>query len=133
MIISSYSKTAFPIYLFVVSLMLAFIVSTAQANKVRIKDICDFQNKEEADLIGYGLIIGLDGSGDGNGTQFTTQSLTNMMERMGLTVDAKKVKVKNVAAVLVTAKLSSFNKKGSYVDVTVSSIGDASSLQGGRY
>ena len=125
------TKFIVPVGMLAVVLLLGIIAPDISANKVRIKDICDFQNKEEADLVGYGLIIGLDGSGDGNGTQFTTQSLTNMMERMGLTVDPKKVKVKNVAAVLVTAKLSSFNKDGSYVDVTVSSVGDASSLQGG--
>ncbi len=104
---------------------------TVTAGKVRIKDICAFQNKQEVDLIGYGLVIGLDGTGDGTGTQFTTQSLVNMMERMGLTVDVNKVKVKNVAAVIVTARISSFQTAGSYFDVTVSSLGDASSLQGG--
>lgn len=106
-------------------------VLPVDAAKVRIKDICNFQNKSEQDLIGYGLIIGLDGTGDGKGTQFTIQSLVNMMERMGLTVNAKKVKVKNVAAVIVTAKTSSNHMPGSYIDVTVSSVGDASSLQGG--
>ena len=113
-----------------VSLVIMF-VTPADASKVRIKDISSFQNKAEIDLIGYGLVIGLDGTGDGTGTQFTTQSLVNMMERMGLTVDVKKVKVKNVAAVMVTTKVSSFQTEGSYFDVTVSSVGDASSLQGG--
>lgn len=111
--------------------LIILLYAPAEANKVRVKDICDFQNKQETDLIGYGLIIGLDGTGDGSGTQFTIQSLANMMERMGLTVDANKVKVKNVAAVLVTARLSSLQKEGTLFDVTVSSIGDASSLQGG--
>lgn len=114
-----------------VLLLTAALCDPVAANKVRIKDLCDFQNKQEVDLIGYGLVVGLDGSGDGTGTQFTIQSLTNMVERLGLTVDADKVKVKNVAAVLVTAKISSFQKDGTYFDVTVSSIGDASSLQGG--
>lgn len=128
---SLYSKIVLPTIVPLVLFIIFTVVAPVDAGKVRIKDICDFQNKEEADLVGYGLVIGLDGSGDGNGTQFTTQSLTNMMERMGLTVDVNKVKVKNVAAVLVTAKMSSFNRYGSYIDVTVSSIGDASSLQGG--
>lgn len=113
------------------SIIVAIYCPAEGSHKVRIKDICEFQNKQEADLIGYGLIIGLDGTGDGNNTQFTIQSLTNMMERMGLTVDADKVKVKNVAAVLVTARMSSVQREGTYFDVTVSSIGDASSLQGG--
>lgn len=103
----------------------------SQAAKVRVKDICWFQDKQEVDLIGYGLIIGLDGTGDGTGVQFTAQSMSNMIERMGLTVNPKKLKVKNVAAVMVTARMSSQQTVGSYFDVTVSSIGDASSLQGG--
>jgi flagellar P-ring protein precursor FlgI len=112
------------------SLML-LLMPTVEAAKVRIKDVCTFQNKQEVDLLGYGLVVGLDGSGDGTGTQFTVQSLVNMMQRLGLTVDAKQVKVKNVAAVMVTARLSSLQSTGSYFDVTVSSLGDASSLQGG--
>lgn len=103
----------------------------ALANSVRIKDITYYQNDSEIDLIGYGLVIGLDGTGDGKGTQFTTQALVNMMERMGLTVDVNQVKVKNVAAVMVTAKITAAHKPGSKIDVTVSSVGDASSLLGG--
>jgi flagellar P-ring protein precursor FlgI len=105
--------------------------SIATANTVRIKDITHYRNDAETDLIGYGLIIGLDGSGDGKGTQFTIQALVNMMERMGLTVDPKKVKVKNVAAVVVTGKIFPAHEVGSRIDVTVSSVGDATSLQGG--
>lgn len=120
-----------PLGMILLLAMLTTFVVPVEAAKVRIKDICRFQNKAEQDLIGYGLVIGLDGSGDGSGTQFTIQSLTNMMERMGLTVDAKKVKVKNIAAVIVTARITSDQTEGSYVDVTVSSVGDASSLQGG--
>ncbi len=126
-----FTKISLPICTSLIILFITTFVIPVDASKVRIKDICQFQNMEETELIGYGLIIGLDGTGDGNGTQFTTQSLTNMMERMGLTVDAKKVKVKNVAAVMVTGKMTSFNRNGTYVDVTVSSVGDASSLQGG--
>ena len=111
--------------------LICFCAGTVLASSVRIKDITRYQNDSEIDLIGYGLIIGLDGSGDGKGTQFTIQALTNMMERMGLTVNADQVKVKNVAAVMVTAKISSAQKPGSRIDVTVSSVGDASSLQGG--
>ncbi|MBD3331824.1 flagellar basal body P-ring protein FlgI, partial [candidate division GN15 bacterium] len=113
-----------------VSVMLA-VAPIVEGAKVRIKDLCAFQNQQEKDLIGYGLVIGLDGTGDGTGTQFTNQSLTNMMERMGLTVDQTKVKVKNVAAVMVTGRISSSQTGGTYFDVTVSSVGDASSLQGG--
>ena len=127
----AHSKMIIPIGITLSVLIITIFCPSVQAEKVRIKDLCDFQNKQEVNLIGYGLVVGLDGTGDGNGTQFTTQSLTNMMERMGLTVDPQKVKVKNVAAVLVTAKLNSFQRDGSNIDVTVSSIGDAKSLQGG--
>ncbi len=117
-----------PLAFYLVTLLLPVITDAA---KVRIKDICSFQDKQEVDLIGYGLVIGLDGTGDGSGTQFTVQSMTNMMDHLGITVDPRKLKVKNVAAVMVTARLSSQKTAGSHFDVTVSSIGDASSLQGG--
>jgi flagellar P-ring protein precursor FlgI len=114
-----------------VIIILAFCSSAYAANTVRIKDITHYRSDAEIDLIGYGLVIGLDGTGDGKGTQFTIQALVNMMERMGLTVDARQVKVKNIAAVMVTAKISGAHEPGSRIDVTVSSVGDASSLQGG--
>ncbi|HDL02733.1 MAG: hypothetical protein DRP46_07205 [Candidatus Zixiibacteriota bacterium] len=98
---------------------------------VRIKDIARMNTESETDLIGYGLIIGLDGTGDSKSVPFTRQSLANMMERMGMTVDADELKVKNAAAVMVTARLSSNHRVGDRIDVTVSSVGDASSLQGG--
>ncbi|MFH1687356.1 MAG: flagellar basal body P-ring protein FlgI [bacterium] len=120
-----------PIGLTLLATLLLTLATPADAAKVRIKDICSFHNTKEVELVGYGLVIGLDGSGDGSGTQFTVQSLANMMERMGLTVDPKKIKVKNVAAVLVTAKHSSQMSLGTSFDVTVSSVGDASSLAGG--
>ncbi|MBK7141041.1 MAG: flagellar basal body P-ring protein FlgI [bacterium] len=120
-----------PCGLIIMLMIFAFFCPQADAAKVRIKDLCTFQNKQETDLIGYGLVIGLDGSGDGNGTQFTMQSLANMMERMGLQVEPNKLKVKNIAAVMVTARISSDLSEGTYFDVTVSSIGDANSLQGG--
>jgi flagellar P-ring protein precursor FlgI len=97
----------------------------------RIKDIASFHLENDIQLIGYGLVVGLDGTGDSKNTRFTIQSLTNMMERMGLTVSPDEVKVKNVASVMVTARLSPFAKAGSKIDCTVSSMGDASSLQGG--
>ncbi len=97
----------------------------------RIKDITRIHGENEFDLMGYGLVIGLDGTGDSKGTQFTVQSLANMMQRLGLTVEPDKLKIKNVAAVIVTAKLSSNNQVGDKIDVTVSSLGDATSLQGG--
>ena len=107
------------------------LLSGLSRSAVRIKDIAKVQGTNETPLVGYGLVVGLDGSGDGRGARFTAQSVANMMERMGLSVSPDRIKVDNVAAVMATARLSPFVKKGSAIDVTVSSVGDASSLQGG--
>ncbi|MBN1903843.1 MAG: flagellar basal body P-ring protein FlgI [Deltaproteobacteria bacterium] len=101
------------------------------ASGARIKDIASFKGVRSNQLVGYGLVIGLNGTGDGNSTQFTTQTLANMMERLGIHTLAEKIKVDNVAGVIVTANLPPFSKKGSTLDVLVSSIGDATSLHGG--
>jgi len=98
---------------------------------VRIKDIARINQTGETDLVGYGLVIGLNGTGDGKGSLFTVQSISNMLQRMGVTVDAGSIKTKNVAAVLVTTKLSPNAMIGDKLDVTVSSLGDASTLEGG--
>jgi flagellar P-ring protein precursor FlgI len=90
-----------------------------------------FRGSEAKQLIGYGLIVGLNGTGDGGSSQITIQSIKNMMERFGNTVPSNKIRPNNVAAVMVTASLPAFSKQGSQVDVTVSSIGDARSLEGG--
>ncbi|MEF3255757.1 MAG: flagellar basal body P-ring protein FlgI [Deferribacterales bacterium] len=97
----------------------------------KIRDLAKVEGIRDNQLVGYGLVIGLNGTGDKSGTEFTIQSLTNMLDRMGIAVDKKKVKVKNVAAVIVTAKFPPFAKAGTKVDVVVSSIGDAKSLEGG--
>lgn len=101
------------------------------AGKVRVKDISRFQLENTVPLFGYGLVVGLDGTGDSKSTRFTIQSLVNMMERMGVTVDPGQVKVKNIAAVMVTAELAPYMSCGSKIDIMVSSMGDATSLQGG--
>ncbi|MFQ5607707.1 MAG: flagellar basal body P-ring protein FlgI [Candidatus Zixiibacteriota bacterium] len=111
--------------------LLAFALAANVSGSVRIKDVTTVTNDRTVDLIGYGLVIGLDGTGDGKNTSFTTQSLANMIERLGLTVTAASIKVKNVASVIVTAKLSRRDRVGAMIDVTVSSVGDATSLQGG--
>jgi flagellar P-ring protein precursor FlgI len=101
------------------------------AGATRIKDIARLQGVRSNQLVGYGLVVGLNGSGDSASTEFTVRSLVNMMERLGVTVNANDVKVDNVAAVIVTAELPPFSKTGSAIDVLVSSIGDADSLVGG--
>jgi flagellar P-ring protein precursor FlgI len=97
----------------------------------RIKDIGHFAGVRSNPLVGYGLVIGLNKTGDRRQTFFTQQTLLNMLERFGLTVNNPAIRVENIAAVIVTADLGAFEKPGSRIDVTVSSIGDATSLQGG--
>lgn len=113
----------------------AFFAAPAHAApNARVKDIADIEGVRENVLVGYGLIVGLAGTGDSaNGIPFTRQSLANMLERLG--VNAKdvlaQIKTKNVAAVMVTAKMPSLSRQGSRIDVSVSSLGDAKSLEGG--
>lgn len=101
------------------------------AHGARIKELGYIDGIRTNQLIGYGLVIGLNGTGDKANTIFTTQSLANMLEKMGVRVDPNATKVKNIAAVVVTANLPPFSKIGNTIDVTVSSIGDATSLTGG--
>ncbi len=97
----------------------------------RIKDIATIEGNRINYLQGYGLVVGLRGTGDGKATQFTVKSLANMLQKMGIVVDPKRLTVKNVAAVMVTAKVPPYAKAGMRFDVSVSSIGDAKSLEGG--
>ncbi|MBM4351801.1 MAG: flagellar basal body P-ring protein FlgI, partial [Deltaproteobacteria bacterium] len=109
-----------------------FLVSPVEA--ARLKDISAFKGVRTNHLFGYGLIVGLNGTGDGSSSEFTIRSIVNMLERMGIHIDQDKlnqVKPKNIAAVMVTATLPPFSRVGSRIDVTVSSIGDAKNLQGG--
>jgi flagellar P-ring protein FlgI len=113
-------------------LLLVFAATAADAS--RIKDVASIEGVRDNQLIGYGLVSGLKTTGDSVvGAPFTIQSLISMMKRMGvnLTLDPKQITAKNVAAVIVTAKLPPFAKPGTQIDVIVSSIGDAKSLQGG--
>lgn len=105
--------------------------TAAQAD--RIKDLASIQGVRENQLIGYGLVVGLDGSGDQvRQTPFTQQSLTNMLSQLGVTVpQGTNMQVKNVAAVMVTARLPAFAQPGQALDVVVSSMGNAKSLRGG--
>ena len=97
----------------------------------RVKDITGIKGARPNQLIGYGLVVGLNSTGDDDKTEFTFQSLTNMMKRMGIVVDKKKVDLDNVAGVMVTATLPSFSKVGTRIDIVVSSMGNAKNLQGG--
>jgi len=115
------------------SLLIATIClqSTAQAT-VKIKDIVDVEGVRGNDLVGYGLVIGLDGSGDTiRNSPYTEEALSNLLERLGVNIQGSDFRPNNVAAVLVTASLPPFARSGSRLDINVSSIGDAKSLAGG--
>jgi flagellar P-ring protein FlgI len=101
------------------------------ARNPRIGDITTVEGVRDNPVIGYGLVVGLNGTGDRRQTIFTTQMLANTLQRLGIAVSAPTVRVNNIAAVLVTAKLPPFGRPGTQIDVTVSSIGDAKSLEGG--
>lgn len=108
-------------------------VTQAQGHQptIRIKDIARFEGVRDNQLFGMGLVIGLEGTGDGRGSQANIQMVANMLERFGITVDRNALRLRNVAAVMVTAELPAFVRPGDRIDVTVSSFGDARSLQGG--
>ena len=118
-------------FILFISIMLAPLLECRTASGARIKDIASLKGVRINQLVGYGLVVGLNGTGDGSGTKFTTQSLINMMERLGIHALSDQVKVSNVAAVMVTTDLPPFARSGSELDVLVSSVGDAKSLQGG--
>ena len=99
--------------------------------EARLRDVAHLQGVRGNHLLGYGLVVGLNGTGDKAQTVFTVQSLTNLMARQGVSVNPNSVKVKNVAAVLLTAELPPFARPGQTIDVTVNSTGDAASLAGG--
>lgn len=117
----------FPALLFVALWMLL----PAWANAVRIKDICSIEGVRENHLIGYGLVVGLNGTGDDRKTAMSVKSLAAYLRKHNIHVDYNELDVKNVAAVMVTAELPPFARQGMRVDVTVSSLGDTDNLQGG--
>ena len=103
-----------------------------KAHAVRIKDITEIEGVRQNQLVGYGLVVGLQGTGDSDNALFTIQSLASLLEKMGVTVQTADIdKVENVAAVMITANLPAFASQGSRIDALVSSIGDAKDLQGG--
>ena len=102
------------------------------AGPVRIKDLVDFDGVRGNDLVGYGLVVGLNGTGDGlRNSPFTEEILSNILERLGVNVTGEQFRPKNIAAVFVTATLPPFSRGGSQIDVSVSAVGDSTSLLGG--
>ena len=125
-------RTRFP-YASLALLLLVSLCGSAQENKTHlpIRDLASIEGVRENPLIGYGMVVGLAGTGDRRQTMFSTQTLANILQKMGVQIPAASVSVKNIAAVFVTASLPAFSRPGSQIDVTVSSIGDATSLEGG--
>jgi len=112
-------------------LVAAAVVPADVMPGVRIKDIAHVNGVRSNQLVGYGLIVGLDNSGDSQQALFTIESVANMLQDFGIKADPTKMRVRNVAAVMITADLPAFGKPGDTMDVTVSSMGDAKTLQGG--
>ena len=118
-------------FLPVASLLLVCMAASTAVEAARIKDLADIKGVRQNQLVGYGLVVGLDGSGDGDDSPFTNQSLAALLDKMGVTVDPDDIEGDNVAAVMVTAELPAFARVGSKIDTLVSSIGGAENLQGG--
>ncbi len=114
------------------ALLFSGIDAAADENRqVLVRDIVTIEGIRDNPLIGYGVVVGLKRTGDSQQTLFTTQTLANMLQRLGVQVSAGTIQVRNIAAVMVTASLPPFSRPGTTLDVTVSSVGDAKSLEGG--
>ncbi len=113
------------------AVFLIFTVLLPGSQGTRLKELASLEGVRDNQLIGYGLVVGLSGTGDKAQTVFSLQTLTNMLRRMGVTVDPTQVMVRNIAAVMVTATLPPFAQPGAHIDITAAAIGDATNLQGG--
>ena len=123
-----------PRLLWCLALLASLCPGAATASPVRpmrIRDMTEIQGVRENQLLGYGLVVGLQGTGDRQQTYFTVQTLANTLQRLGVQIPAGTAVVKNVAAVIVTAQLPAFAESGMKLDITVSSVGDAKSIEGG--
>lgn len=113
------------------TILLPLVLPPAVPASVRIKDLGGWEGVRDNQLVGYGLVVGLAGTGDKRQTVFSAQSLTNMLEKMGVTVNPAAIQVRNTAAVMVTATLPPYGQSGTRIDINVAAIGDATNLQGG--
>jgi flagellar P-ring protein FlgI len=123
--------SAFPSSIHADAIPNAVTLDSQQNSRVLIRDIANIEGVRSNPLVGYGIVIGLKGTGDRQQTVFTTQTLANVLQRLGLQIPAGSIQVRNVASVIVTASLPAFARPGTALDVTVSSVGDAKSLEGG--
>src|SRR2546423_12218193 len=114
-------------------LLLTLLIESRPTVKTvtRIKELATVEGVRENQLVGYGLVVGLAGTGDRRQTLFSAQSLANLLERMGVAVSPSQITIRNTAAVILTATLPPFAQPGSRLDVTAAAIGDSSNLQGG--
>src|SRR5436189_3950535 len=110
-------------------IVLLALLETASA--ARLKDLANWEGVRDNQLVGYGLVVGLNGTGDRRQTVFSAQSLGNLLQQMGVAVSPQAMRVNNTAAVMVTASLPPFARPGARIDVTAAAIGDATNLQGG--
>ncbi|MFO7846557.1 MAG: flagellar basal body P-ring protein FlgI [Balneolaceae bacterium] len=134
----NFNFTAFmtdSVKLVLIALVLPLFMAETAVAQTPITDLVEIQHAQRKELIGYGLVTGLDRTGDrtisSRGAVFTVQSISNMLENFGITIDSDRMRTRNVAAVMVTASVGPYHAPGSEINVTVSSLGDASSLQGG--
>lgn len=107
------------------------LISIINLSAASIKDVANIVGVRDNELIGYGLVVGLNGSGDGSSSEFTIQSIANMLGSMNIKISPDDIKSKNTAAVMLSAKIPAFAKAGDKIDVNVASLGDAKSLKGG--
>jgi flagellar P-ring protein FlgI len=117
-------------YFFVATFFLAPFLFTLETEAARLKDIANIRGVRSNQLVGYGVVVGLNGTGDSK-SEFTNKSIERMLDRLGVKVQGKDVSSKSVAAVIITANLPPFARAGNKLDITVSTLGDASSLKGG--
>ncbi|WP_428408786.1 flagellar basal body P-ring protein FlgI [Hyphococcus sp.] len=118
--------------IFLAACLAGFVFAADASADVRLKDIVNIEGVRGNDLVGYGLVVGLDGTGDGvRNSPYTEEALSSFLERLGVNVQGEDFRPRNVAAVVVTATLPPFARAGSQIDITVSAIGDASNLLGG--
>ena len=112
-------------------IFLLFLLFATTIYATKINDVANIVGVRENQIIGYSLVVGLKKTGDGTTSKFTLQSIANMLKSMNIDMNTIDIKSKNVAAVVVTARLKPFSRHGDKFDITVSSIGDAKSLEGG--
>jgi len=114
-----------------VSIFFLLLLTITSLNAEKVREIANIIGVRENQVIGYGLVVGLNGTGDGSSSEFTIRSLSNLLQTVGVKIDPDDIKSKNVAAVMVTTALPAFARQGDRLNVTISSIGDAKSLEGG--